>query len=123
MEVAIWLWVAIGGLIGAAIGTKKNRALGGFVLGLILGPIGWLLVAVGPDLREKGPSCPHCGGEMALGKAVCRHCGREAVASASPAPEPVDAPVLPRKCPHCGGELPGDATRCEHCMEKVGAIG
>jgi hypothetical protein len=77
MDIAIWLWVALGGLVGAAIGTKKNRTGGGFVLGLLLGPIGWLLVAVGPDLREKGPTCPHCGGEMAPGKAVCRHCGRE----------------------------------------------
>jgi len=78
------LWAFIGALVGAAIGTKKNRPEAGFLLGLFLGPIGWLLLAVGPDLRPKAPACPHCGGELVLGKTVCRHCGRDVPAVDNP---------------------------------------
>jgi hypothetical protein len=85
--IVLFLYAIVGGLVGAAIGARKNRAAAGFGFGLLLGPIGWLLVALGPDLREKGPACPYCGGEMVAGKAVCRHCGRE-IAAPEPAPEP-----------------------------------
>jgi hypothetical protein len=37
------------GLIGIAIGNTKYRGTAGFWLGALLGPIGWILVAVGPD--------------------------------------------------------------------------
>jgi hypothetical protein len=40
--------VAIGGGIGAAIGSTKNRVGLGFVLGALLGCIGWIVIAVMP---------------------------------------------------------------------------
>lgn len=43
------------GLVGAAIGSAKGRFLGGFVLGMLLGPIGWILVAVGPNYKATDP--------------------------------------------------------------------
>lgn len=76
-ETLLWSWVILGALVGAAIGQKKNRVGAGFFFGLILGPIGWLIIAVGPDLAPKGQACPHCGGAMVAGKTVCQHCGRE----------------------------------------------
>jgi hypothetical protein len=72
--IVLLLWCVIGGLVGAAIGQKKGRPGEAFLLGFILGPIGWLLVATGPS---SGPKCPHCGGAVEAGYSACRHCGRE----------------------------------------------
>jgi predicted lipid-binding transport protein (Tim44 family) len=38
-------WCGIGGLVGALIGSGKGRAAAGFWLGLLLGIIGWIIVA------------------------------------------------------------------------------
>src|ERR1700687_1717754 len=56
LTLVLWLWAILGALIGAAIGQRKGRAGAGFFFGLILGPIGWLIIAVGPDLRQKVPA-------------------------------------------------------------------
>jgi hypothetical protein len=40
MAILGWL---VTGMIGAAIGSFKGRARAGFVLGLILGPFGWII--------------------------------------------------------------------------------
>jgi DNA-directed RNA polymerase subunit RPC12/RpoP len=55
-----------------------------------------------------GDECPHCGGRMFDGKAVCRHCGRDVAPSAvTPAPEPATtatevASQADAICPNCG---------------------
>lgn len=46
-ETLFWFWVILGALVGAAIGQKKTRVGAGIFFGLILGPMGWLIVAVG----------------------------------------------------------------------------
>lgn len=74
--VFLLFWAVIAGGIGAAIGQKKGRAGEGFVLGLLIGPLGWLLVAVG---KSQGPKCPHCHGEIDKGVTKCRHCGGDIV--------------------------------------------
>ena len=38
-------WCGVGGLGGALIGSGKGRAAAGFWLGLLLGVIGWIIVA------------------------------------------------------------------------------
>ena len=53
LTLVFWLWAILGALIGAAIGQRKGRGGAGFFFGLILGPIGWIIIAVGPDLRQK----------------------------------------------------------------------
>jgi len=64
-------WVVVSPIVGAIIGqTRNNRALGA-VLGLFLGPLGWLLVLLN-DAREK---CPECKGHVADGAVRCQHCG------------------------------------------------
>jgi hypothetical protein len=47
-----FLWL-IFALVGAAIGQTKGRPGAGFWFGLLLGPIGWLLVAVGPNYKQQ----------------------------------------------------------------------
>ena len=46
------------GLIGAAIGAHKNRGGAGLFFGLLLGPLGWLIIAVGPDHRPAAKPVP-----------------------------------------------------------------
>ena len=58
---AIWLW-AIGltlafGAIGALIGWwRDGRWLAGLAWGLVLGPLGWLVIAFGPSRRRNAVS-------------------------------------------------------------------
>ena len=66
------LWAIVGGLVGAAVGIGKGRPLGGFILGAIVGPVGWLLVATGPSMH---PKCPACLGTVPKGARKCMHCG------------------------------------------------
>jgi hypothetical protein len=64
----------IGGLVGHAIGKPKGRGEAGAWWGVLLGPIGWLVVAAGPTLRYK---CPECGGVPEPEARKCKHCGSE----------------------------------------------
>jgi hypothetical protein len=51
-EFYLLYWGVIGGLVGLAIGQTRGRPLPGFFLGLLIGPIGWLLVLVGPNPKK-----------------------------------------------------------------------
>lgn len=53
MILAIW---AVFGVIGYVVGEAKGRPGQGAVLGILLGPIGWLVVFFGRDYRKKGES-------------------------------------------------------------------
>lgn len=77
-----WIWLILGPLIGAAIGQKKGRTGAGFLFGFLLGPIGWLIVAVGPDMSP-GRFCPACKGKVPEGATKCMHCGTDLVRSAA----------------------------------------
>ncbi len=48
LVLVVWivLYVAILGGVGALIGRRNDQPILGFVLGLFLGPIGWIVVAV-----------------------------------------------------------------------------
>jgi len=76
LSAVFWIWLILGPLIGAAIGQKKGRAGAGFFFGLLLGPIGWLIVAVGPDITS-GRMCPACKGKVPEGATKCMHCGSD----------------------------------------------
>jgi len=69
MEILLlWLVFAI---CGAIIGGRRNAALGGCLLGVLLGPLG-CLVALGLDHRAQ---CPLCGGRLEVRRpAMCPHC-------------------------------------------------
>jgi uncharacterized membrane protein YeaQ/YmgE (transglycosylase-associated protein family) len=71
----ILAWIIIGSLVGGFIGSIKNRTSQGVWLGLLLGPIGCIIVAVLPAVAAA--QCPHCHGGVDGVAAVCCHCGRD----------------------------------------------
>lgn len=78
MLVGFLAYFVVFGAIGALIGQRKNRAFAGFLWAMILGPIGWLLMALLPPAKNgKATDCPHCGGVLPLNQSTCNHCGNK----------------------------------------------
>ena len=76
MLIAFLAYFIVFGAIGALIGQKKGRPFAGLVWAMVLGPIGWLLVALLPAAKSgKATECPHCGGILPLSQSQCNHCG------------------------------------------------
>jgi hypothetical protein len=77
------------------IGERKGRRLAGFLFGALLGPVGWVVVLLGPDLKAQQEAtrlrkCPYCAELVQPDAKVCKHCGRDiAPLVAQPSPEPV----------------------------------
>lgn len=80
MEYAV-LWFLCG-LIAAAVGSSKNLGAPGFLLGLLLGPIGIMIVVLSSGNRIP---CPFCREKMNRRAIVCPHCQCDVVARAVPA--------------------------------------
>ena len=80
----LWAWAIaltlLCAIVGGFIGALKGRWLAGVVWSLVLGPFGWVVIA----LSKTGlVECAHCGrGNMPNAK-VCRHCGVNLRVSAS----------------------------------------
>jgi hypothetical protein len=113
---AAWCLLAT---VGYLLGQAKGREAEGILFGVFLGPIGWLLIAVGPDQR---PKCAHCRGAMQPGATRCCHCGGVAppptICIGAPPPPPKLRKV---QCPACSAEnlvTPEEfrqGLRCNHC--------
>jgi hypothetical protein len=73
----LFIVMLVGGLVGALIGRSRGRLVDGLGWGIILGPIGWLIVAL---LKDKRPKCSLCGGVVNPGVSRCCHCGGEITA-------------------------------------------
>lgn len=58
-------------VIGAMIGSSKGNGVPGFFLGLILGPIGLVIVAVMPGDRVE---CRYCKSKINPEATVCPNC-------------------------------------------------
>lgn len=54
IEVLVAAWVLVCSTVGLVIGATRNRSLAGMFWGALLGPIGWLLVFLGPTLQPAG---------------------------------------------------------------------
>lgn len=72
--IAFWL---VCGIVGGIIGSAKNAGVQGFIVGLMLGPLG-VLAAFAVDGREK---CSQCGTKLNMGAKICPQC-HEPVAGA-----------------------------------------
>lgn len=69
------LWYVLAGMLVRAFGYGWMPGIW-VRLGLSVALDVFGLVAIG-YLRRPAPTCPHCGGAIALDKPICRHCGRE----------------------------------------------
>lgn len=110
--IIIWIVCGIG---AAAIASSKGRSAGAWLLGgLLLGPIGLLIVgfmgAPAPDVTTVR-KCPFCAETILREAKVCKHCGREV--------EPVVAPKNTVTCPKCGAEVAIGATWCQRCQHHM----
>jgi len=58
-----------------AICVWKGRLLASLIWSFTLGPIGWIIVALGPNLTAKlSADCLHCGTTLSVNQTVCNHC-------------------------------------------------
>ena len=75
-EVLTTVFIYLGSalVIGTLVGQAKGRAVAGMIWGLVLGPLGWVLVALGPNLK---PKCSHCKGVIIPGATKCKNCGSD----------------------------------------------
>ncbi len=78
LDPALWAWaigftlVCIG--VGALIGWSKGRMTSGIIWAAVLGPIGWIIVALGKSNLD---ACPECSRNNRPWARICRHCGVE----------------------------------------------
>ena len=89
----ILFWGVIFGGVGQMIAARRGmRASKGILLGLLLGPIGWILLAVLPTSdaeqershqRQGHKRCPQCAEWVKRGAKVCRFCGYAGRSAAS----------------------------------------
>lgn len=111
MSLYILFWILICPIVGAAIGKERNNTIGGAVLGLVFGPLGWLLVL----LDDRRQCCPECQGRIPDGARKCRHCGSA-----------LD-PLVRIQCPACQepGKVPvsrlGEEVECPVCQRRFKA--
>jgi len=84
------IWT-ISGIIGYAIGVSRNSARDGALLGLLFGPLGWLLEL----LNDDRPICPACCKRVAIDATKCRFCHSSLIQPTSTPPSiPNGRPVL-----------------------------
>lgn len=73
MEGAVALWLLFG-IAGAIVGSRKDQVIAGFLAGVLLGPLGLLIVILVPG---SGFDCPYCRERVKRGASVCPHCRRQ----------------------------------------------
>lgn len=86
-----WFYAVVFALIGAGIGSyARNRPLAGFFWGLVLGPLGWLVILVGGDARTK---CRFCQSPIDPKAVKCPKCQSDL------RPKAKTKPVVPQTAP------------------------
>jgi len=122
--------LVISAAIGALIGERKGRLGAGALFGVLLGPLGWLIVALGPNMK---PKCRACGGVLNPNAIKCVHCGSDVGHSARGAGVPnrqrsqkessIEKVVF--NCEWCGNRLEaliievGSVIQCHNCDSDI----
>ncbi len=70
LVMAIW---PICPLLAASIGSRKGDAIGSFLMGALLGPLGVILAVLSSGDGETA-TCPHCRGRVSPKARLCKHC-------------------------------------------------
>ena len=74
----MWYWTIaftiVCALVGALIGKYKNAVVRDTLLGVALGPIGWIISLLLPAVKAK-PACPACKRVVDASDRHCRYCG------------------------------------------------
>ena len=129
MEILILFWIFIGGIVGGMIGAAKNRTEVGIAMGMLLGFIGWIIVAVMP---ANTPQCSQCLGRIPFGAKKCLHCGSDVPQPGNKSASSIQPETAPgigtrvefierysEKCPACGtmgeADLKSKSTKCAAC--------
>ena len=76
LDPALWMWMTaftvVSIVVGALIGRAKGRMTAGIIWAAVLGPIGWIIVAL---FRSKLQACPECAKPNQPDAIACRQCG------------------------------------------------
>jgi len=115
------LWLLLCAVMGGALGAVKGSAqaiAGGVLAGLLLGPIGVLVMVIFALISPSKQSieqrntraCPHCAERIAKAAKKCKHCG--GITELLSCPHCQTLLVRPDSpggslsmCPQCSGEF------------------
>lgn len=127
----VGVWILCGIIAGAIYRNRGNSGFAGFLAGLILGPIGIILVLVTKpntaaiEQRQLASGemkkCPACAELVRSDARVCRYCQHDLTAAVPGRLAPAQRAFAKPNgaggftCSACGGGVRHDATDCKHC--------
>ena len=76
LDPTLWFWMTAFTVVsivgGALIGRLKGRMTAGIIWAAVLGPLGWIVIALG---RSRLQACPECAKPNQPDALACRQCG------------------------------------------------